>query len=359
MGETDDIQNLKRCFRSQIDTDGDGALDKDELASLLRRGNPDISMDEVDVLFKAADKDKSGKLCFDEFVDFIFGEADGKGPVSPAACSVAASLRASPTARAICSVPSPSRNTLRPKASKQSVRQLREELLSEGGKLEELIVASKAASHLSEHQLESLFSGYKAGAALDEPAFISIWSELGFQQEYAKSYFIALDTTKCGKVGYQDLLGGLTILSGTDARSTAELLMKVYDVDGTGSLERIEFAAALAASHQVVQAAMSVMLMPMMKIATGVSQVVATEGGSVPDVPDAEALMDLVGELPIPPPEDFGKAFSQLDKDHDGHLSLDELTAGLRKPHIQKWLLPQLAAKDVSEQMSEGPCCIQ
>jgi len=47
-------------------------LDQAELATLLRRGNPNISDRELRGLFAEVDTDGSGKINFDEFIDFIF-----------------------------------------------------------------------------------------------------------------------------------------------------------------------------------------------------------------------------------------------------------------------------------------------
>merc|ERR1712178_512372 len=115
------------------------------------------------------------------------------------------------------------------------------------------------------------------------------------------------------------------------------------DTNRSGTLEAQEFSAALAASHNVVKAAVAVALAPTLGLANGVSHLVSTEGGDAPEVPDMDALMGLVGELPLPAPEDFGKSFRQLDTNRDGRLSLEEVAAALDKPHVQKWLLPQLA----------------
>eukprot|EP00927_Polykrikos_kofoidii_P054913 TRINITY_DN49256_c0_g1_i1.p1 TRINITY_DN49256_c0_g1~~TRINITY_DN49256_c0_g1_i1.p1 ORF type:complete len:699 (-),score=114.86 TRINITY_DN49256_c0_g1_i1:293-2239(-) len=53
-------------------------LDRAELGALLRRGRPDITDREVRGLFVSCDRDGSGKVSFDEFVDFIFAPPQKK-----------------------------------------------------------------------------------------------------------------------------------------------------------------------------------------------------------------------------------------------------------------------------------------
>lgn len=67
----DAVAVLKSKFR-ELDTNRDGMLSKSELAVLLRRGQPDISEREIRGLFLSVDKDGSGYILFEEFVDFLF-----------------------------------------------------------------------------------------------------------------------------------------------------------------------------------------------------------------------------------------------------------------------------------------------
>mmetsp|Transcript_43052 Transcript_43052/g.99034 ORF Transcript_43052/g.99034 Transcript_43052/m.99034 type:complete len:695 (-) Transcript_43052:99-2183(-) len=62
---------LKARFR-ECDLNRDGMLDKQELGRLLRMGRPEFTDREVTWLFLSVDKDCSGKIDFDEFVDFLF-----------------------------------------------------------------------------------------------------------------------------------------------------------------------------------------------------------------------------------------------------------------------------------------------
>merc|ERR1719487_2704117 len=67
---------LKRLF-AQWDSDGNGDLDFDELAALLRSGDPTMPEMQIRALFTLADKDGSGTVDFDEFVDFISSDSGG------------------------------------------------------------------------------------------------------------------------------------------------------------------------------------------------------------------------------------------------------------------------------------------
>jgi len=62
---------IKANFKN-ADTNQDGVLDFQELETLLRRGRPDISSEEVRTLFYNVDKNRDGSVTFDEFVDFVF-----------------------------------------------------------------------------------------------------------------------------------------------------------------------------------------------------------------------------------------------------------------------------------------------
>merc|ERR1712048_1449721 len=206
---------------------------------------------------------------------------------------------------------------------------------------------------------EKSFARYNPSEELDMERFVALWSELGFPQQYACAYFAAVDKSGDERINYQELLAGLTVLSGSDHDATACLLMQIYDTDHSGFIDASEFKAALTASHKVVKAAVVVALAPVLRLASGVSQLVSADGCEAPEVPDVDVLMEIVGELPLPAPEDFGKAFKLVDTNRDRRLSLDEIAAGLRRSEVQKWLLPHFAAKDVSTQLSECPCCTQ
>mmetsp|Transcript_106866 Transcript_106866/g.166943 ORF Transcript_106866/g.166943 Transcript_106866/m.166943 type:complete len:213 (-) Transcript_106866:114-752(-) len=64
-------EDLKNKFL-ELDENEDGMLDFQELEKLLRKGNPNMEFAEIVTLWNNVDKDNSGKVDFDEFVDFIF-----------------------------------------------------------------------------------------------------------------------------------------------------------------------------------------------------------------------------------------------------------------------------------------------
>jgi len=213
---------------------------------------------------------------------------------------------------------------------------------------------------MTEVQLAKVFAKYDHQSTLDCQQFAELWKDLGYPNEFAEASFAAMNTDKTGRICHQQLLAGLAMLSGRDARATAQMLIQIYDSNGDSVLQQHELQRALEAAHGVVKAAVALCLTPTLGLAGGVSAMVQSECGTALDMPHIDDLMDLVGELPIPPMEGIAKAFNQIDSDRDGRLTVDELAASLRKPHIQKWLLPQKAAKEVTAQFQdEGPCCIQ
>merc|ERR1719492_684517 len=55
----------------RLDKNGDGTLDFDEMAILLRKGNPQFSDIELWSLYKEIDKGLDGRITFDEFYDYL------------------------------------------------------------------------------------------------------------------------------------------------------------------------------------------------------------------------------------------------------------------------------------------------
>jgi len=97
-----DKGDIRDTFR-QVDSDGNGYIDRKELKTVLKRlGNSDISDDELEECYKELDKNGDGKIDFDEFqhwflrsrakmtadIDQIFDkyDRDGDGEVDRSEC---------------------------------------------------------------------------------------------------------------------------------------------------------------------------------------------------------------------------------------------------------------------------------
>merc|ERR1711870_25515 len=69
--DTVEAEHLKLKFM-ELDQGGDGMLDLDELVLLLHQGQLNMSEQEIIRFFKILDKDKIGKVSFNDVVEFIF-----------------------------------------------------------------------------------------------------------------------------------------------------------------------------------------------------------------------------------------------------------------------------------------------
>jgi len=67
------VKQIKAKFH-ELDCNGDGFLSFEELESLLRRGNPDMADDEIQLLFDEMNTHHDGRVDFHEFCDWIFCE---------------------------------------------------------------------------------------------------------------------------------------------------------------------------------------------------------------------------------------------------------------------------------------------
>merc|ERR1712196_713498 len=70
--DTDPEAERMKLKYLELDVDGDGMLDISELAMLLKKGKSDMPNVHVKLLFDKVDVEKSGKVSFDDFVDFVF-----------------------------------------------------------------------------------------------------------------------------------------------------------------------------------------------------------------------------------------------------------------------------------------------
>jgi len=77
------LQQLKTQFR-RVDTSGDGSLDFEEMATLLRRGNQNLTDLQLKALFSGADKNNDGRISFEEFCAFIYSAKSQTISVPPA-----------------------------------------------------------------------------------------------------------------------------------------------------------------------------------------------------------------------------------------------------------------------------------
>jgi len=68
---------LKKKFR-ELDSNRDGMLEMEEFARLLRQKGKHFEDREVRLLFESVDHDHTGRIAFDEFVDYIFGSRPQK-----------------------------------------------------------------------------------------------------------------------------------------------------------------------------------------------------------------------------------------------------------------------------------------
>jgi Ca2+-binding EF-hand superfamily protein len=64
--------SMRSCFRS-FDKNGDGKIDRSELSAVFRELERSMSADELERIMRYADKDGSGTLDYNEFVDSVFG----------------------------------------------------------------------------------------------------------------------------------------------------------------------------------------------------------------------------------------------------------------------------------------------
>jgi len=65
------LDTVKALF-SDLDKNGDGTLDLEELTSIFRVLDPSMKDKEIAKLFKSVDKDHSGSVDCDEFLDYLF-----------------------------------------------------------------------------------------------------------------------------------------------------------------------------------------------------------------------------------------------------------------------------------------------
>jgi len=80
MGSEAKLRQLKAKF-SQLDKNGDGKLDFNELTELLKKGNPRMTTRDVRLLFTKVDVNGDGTVEFDEFVEYLYKD-DAPAPAA-------------------------------------------------------------------------------------------------------------------------------------------------------------------------------------------------------------------------------------------------------------------------------------
>ncbi|KAJ8600253.1 hypothetical protein CTAYLR_002003 [Chrysophaeum taylorii] len=65
--EPDEIDELREAFAA-FDEDGDGTLQREELATVMRSLGQEAAPEDLEKIYASADEDGSGCICFDEFV---------------------------------------------------------------------------------------------------------------------------------------------------------------------------------------------------------------------------------------------------------------------------------------------------
>uniref|UniRef100_A0A7S1SCA2 EF-hand domain-containing protein n=1 Tax=Alexandrium catenella TaxID=2925 RepID=A0A7S1SCA2_ALECA len=78
-------QKLRSRFAA-LNKNGDKFLDFREIGALLRKGNPDMTDKELKLLYDDIDKNRDGKVNFDEFVEYLYpgeGLRTGEGMRGP------------------------------------------------------------------------------------------------------------------------------------------------------------------------------------------------------------------------------------------------------------------------------------
>jgi len=77
MTTDDKIEAMKKKFKN-LDANGDGTLDFDELKDMLMRGNKTFNESECMNLYKGCDTNGDGKISFEEFLNFVYKGDHGK-----------------------------------------------------------------------------------------------------------------------------------------------------------------------------------------------------------------------------------------------------------------------------------------
>lgn len=80
MGSADDsLESVRTLFKNHAGNK-DGTMSKSNLGAVMIALDPTWSVERLDALFKAMDKDGNDKVDIDEFINWLAGPDDGEAP---------------------------------------------------------------------------------------------------------------------------------------------------------------------------------------------------------------------------------------------------------------------------------------
>ena len=75
------MENLRELF-DRFDTDGGGTVSAFELDAALIQMGMNLSMDDIEAMMKEVDKDSSGEISFQEFVNLMMRDKKNEDKLS-------------------------------------------------------------------------------------------------------------------------------------------------------------------------------------------------------------------------------------------------------------------------------------
>jgi len=77
------LDDLKSAF-NDVDKDGSGKLNREELRTAIQKADPTASEERVDEMINFADKNNDGEIDFDEFTKAVMTKPDPDAAAAPA-----------------------------------------------------------------------------------------------------------------------------------------------------------------------------------------------------------------------------------------------------------------------------------